>query len=478
VKKTQQTQKELEDELLARVAAQSSFTSWLVYRDAGVVPAMHHLLLIQELERVARGETQNLMVAMPPGSAKSLYTSVEFPPWFIGKNPKASVIGASHTLLLAERFGRRARNIVASRPFKAVFDFTISEDTQAAGQWETTTGAEYFAVGVGGAVTGRRADLAIIDDPISGRDDADSDRNRETVWQWYLNDFLTRLKPGARQVLIMTRWHEDDLAGRLLAREAKKWRVITLPMLAVADDPLGRAPGDRLWPEWFTDEMVAAAQLDTRSWNALYQQNPIPDEGTYFLTEWFGEYGPDDLPKSLNIYAASDYAVTRNGGDFTEHGIVGVDSQGNWYVLDWWRGQETPDVWVEAQCDLILKHEPQRWFGESGVIRKAVEPYLVKRMQERGAYCWQEWLPSVTDKQARARPVQALASMGKIYFPKVARWKADVFGQLIQFPAGRHDDAVDVFSLMGRAMQQMAGTATPRSTMNREEMAPAHAWMG
>ena len=214
--------RELEDELLARIAARNSISSWISYRDVGIVPALHHELIIRELEAVERGEVTRLMLALPPGSAKSTYTSVEFPPWFIGRNPKSSVIAASHTLDLAERFGRKARNIVASRDFKNVFDFTISEDSQAAGKWETTTGAEYFAVGVGGSVTGRRADLGIIDDPVKGREDADSERSRETVWQWYLNDFLTRLKPGARQVLIMTRWHEDDLAGRLLDRERSK----------------------------------------------------------------------------------------------------------------------------------------------------------------------------------------------------------------------------------------------------------------
>src|SRR5512139_1561728 len=256
-KKTGPTLRELEDELIARVSARESLASWIKYRDVGITPALHHELIIRELESVERGEVTRLMLALPPGSAKSTYTSVEFPPWFIGRNPKASIIAASHTLDLAERFGRKARNVVASREFKNVFEFGIAEDSQAAGKWEATTGAEYFAVGVGGSVTGRRADLGIIDDPVKGREDADSERSRETVWQWYLNDFLTRLKPGARQVLIMTRWHEDDLAGRLLSREASKWRVITIPMIAdTENDPLGRKIGERLWADWFTEEMV------------------------------------------------------------------------------------------------------------------------------------------------------------------------------------------------------------------------------
>ena len=442
-----------EDDLLARVSARNSFADWIRYRDAGLVPALHHELIIHELEAVERGDTTRLMLQLPPGSAKSTYTSVEFPPWFIGRNKHSSIIGASHTLDLAERFGRKARNIVASREFKNVFDFGISEDSQAAGKWETTTGAEYFAVGVGGSVTGRRADLGIIDDPVKGREDADSERSRETVWQWYLNDFLTRLKPGARQVLIMTRWHEDDLAGRLLNREASKWRVISLPMIAGNDDPIGRSPGDRLWPDWFTDEMVEDARRDVRSWNALYQQNPVPEEGNFFKKDWFIEYEESSLPTTLHKYGSSDFAVTDKGGDYTEHAVWGVDFGGDLWLLDWWRGQTSPDIWIEHMCSLIVEYRPMVWFGEAGPIRRSVEPFLRKRMEARRAYCNLEWLPSINDKATRARPFQALASMGKVKIPKNKPWIADVMAQWLQFPAGRIDDAVDAASLIGRGLE-------------------------
>ena len=446
--------RELEDELLARIAARNSISSWISYRDVGIVPALHHELIIRELEAVERGEVTRLMLALPPGSAKSTYTSVEFPPWFIGRNPKSSVIAASHTLDLAERFGRKARNIVASRDFKNVFDFTISEDSQAAGKWETTTGAEYFAVGVGGSVTGRRADLGIIDDPVKGREDADSERSRETVWQWYLNDFLTRLKPGARQVLIMTRWHEDDLAGRLLAREASKWRVITIPMISEGDgDPLNRPVGARLWPDWFTDEMVEDAKKDVRSWNALYQQNPVPEEGNFFKKDWFIEYSDGELPSTLHKYGTSDFAVTEGKGDFTEHAIWGVDFGGDLWLLDWWYGQASPDVWIDQLCNLIGQHKPMTWFAEAGPIRRSVEPFMRKRMDERRTFCNIEWLPSIMDKATRARAFQAMASMGKIKIPKDKPWLSHVMAQWLQFPAGRYDDAVDAASLIGRGLE-------------------------
>ena len=435
-------------------------------------PSKHHDYLLSELQAVERGEVSNLMVLMPPGSAKSSYSSVLFPTYFMGRHPEKSVIAVSHTDELAARFGRRVRNVVATPAYRALWGFGVAADSAAAGRWENERGGEYFAAGVGGSITGRRGDLGVIDDPVKSREAADSDKQRETDWQWYLNDFLTRLKPGARQIVVMTRWHEDDLGGRILEREAHKWRVVRLPMLAGNDDPIGRAPGELLWSEWFTPEMVERAQMDMRSWNALYQQNPVPDDGSYFKSDWFGEY--DQAPESLSIYGASDFAVTDGGGDYTEHGVFGVDHNSNIYVLDWWRGQTASDVWIERLCDLIRAHTPMQWFGESGPIRRAVEPFLMRRMQERNAYCWIEWLPSIAEKTARARSIQARASMGKVFLPRHAPWKTDVLTQLLRFPTGKHDDAVDVFSLMGRALEDLVA---PPTKQRPTEHAGEQSWM-
>lgn len=436
---------------MSRRSSRASLKSFIEFRDAGVIPAAHHELLIQNLEALERGEFDRLMVCMPPGSAKSTYTSVEFPPWYMGRNQKHAVIAASHTQELAERFGRRVRNIVASGSFNEAFGFGLADDSQAAGRWDTTKGGEYFAAGVGGSITGRRADLVIIDDPVKSREDADSERSRDKAWDWYVNDLLTRLKPNAKQILVMTRWHEDDLGGRILERERDRWKVLEIPMEAQGDDPLGRKPGERLWPEWFTEEMVETAKRDPRSWNALYQQQPASDDGEYFKRDWFAEY--DVLPSNLRYYAASDFAVTDGAGDFTEHGVFGLDHAGNLYITDWWRGQSASDVWIERMCDLILRYEPLCWFGEAGPIRRALEPYLMRRLQERNAACRIEWMPSVHDKPTRCRSFQALASMGKVFLPKNAGWKSEVYGQLMRFPAGKYDDAVDVCSLIGRGLE-------------------------
>jgi predicted phage terminase large subunit-like protein len=438
-------------ELLKRRAARRSLTSFIEYLDLGYVPATHHRLLIEHLEAVERGEISRLMIWMPPGSAKSTYVSVLFPPWFMGRHPEEPLVGVSNTTDLAERFSRRVSNIAASPAYRNVFGFGISEDSRSAGSWSNERGGEYLAAGIGATITGRRAGLGLIDDPIKSRQEADSELTQGRHWEWYVNDFLPRLTPRAPQVIVQTRWAEADLSGRILEREANRWTVLKLPMLSVGDDPLGREPGERLWPEWFTDDMVKTAQQDVRAWNALYQQDPAPDDGDYFKREWFNEYTV--APDGMHIYGASDYAVTEGDGDFTEHGVFGLDFNGDLYLLDWWRAQSASNVWIETQCDLIAKWRPLIWFGESGPIRKAVEPFLKRRMIERTALCRLEWLPSLADKVVRARSFQARAAMGNVYIPSHAPWLPNLVSQLMRFPAGKYDDAVDVCSLIGRGLE-------------------------
>jgi predicted phage terminase large subunit-like protein len=452
-------------ELLKRIEAKESFQKFIEYLNLGFLPARHHQLLIDHLERLERGEIRRLMVWMPPGSAKSTYTSILFPPWFMGRHPKDPVLGVSNTTELAERFSRRARNITSGTLYRNVFGFGCAQDSQAAGSWENEQGGEFFAAGIGSAIAGRRARLGLIDDPIKSREEADAERTRDKQWEWYLNDFLPRLLPDASQVLIQTRWHEYDLSGRILEREGSTWNVLKLPMLAVLNDPLGREAGDRLWPEWFTEEMVETARKDHRAWNALYQQDPAPEDGEYFKREMFNEYQVP--PQNLHIYGASDYAVSEGEGDYTEHGIFGLDFNGDLYLLDWWRQQAASNVWIERQCDFIARYSPLIWFGESGPIRKAIEPFLKRRMQERQTLCRLEWLPSIGDKVVRARAFQARAAMGNVYIPSQAPWLPDLMSQLMRFPAGKYDDGVDVCSLIGRGLEHARPPQIPE-TRRRE----------
>ena len=469
-------------ELLLRRAARRSLPACIEVLSPDIVPAAHHRLLLDHLEAVERGDISRLMIFMPPGSAKSTYASVLFPPWFLGRNPQRSVIGASHSGELAERFGRRVRNLVGSDGFRRVFGFGLSGDNAAADRWETERGGEYYAVGVNASVTGRRADLGLIDDPVKGRAEADSETIRNRTWDWYRADFWTRLKPGGRIVLIMTRWHEDDLAGRLLAQQGaggEQWKVLSLPAVAKEDDALGRKPGDPLWPEYFQAEMFAQARLNPREWSALYQQEPTPDTGDYFRREWVRWYDKAPVRETLRTYGASDYAVTADGGDYTVHGVIGVDPDDNIYLLDWWREQTSSEEWVESALDLMGRWRPLIWAEEAGQIIKGVGPFIDRRQRERRVYSYRRQYTSAADKPTRAQSIRARMAMGKVYFPSSAEWAAELISEMLRFPAGKNDDQVDVLGLFGRMLDDLIGGNNPNPVepmRGIHEMTMAEVW--
>jgi hypothetical protein len=267
---------------------QTSLLAWSeeCVHDYGFKPAAHHRLIIEKLEQVISGDIDRLMIFAPPGSAKSTYTSELLPPYWFKQFPRSSVIGCSHTGELAERFGRKVRNkILLKAP---ILGYTLDESNRAASRWETTNGGEYFAAGVGGAITGRRADLAIIDDPVKSREDAESETVRTKTFEWYKSDLVTRLKPDARIILIQTRWHLEDLGGMLLHEMEKggdQWHIINLPAIAIADDPLHRKVGQVLWPDWEDLDAINRKRkiLGERDFSSLYQQDPQPPGGTFFL---------------------------------------------------------------------------------------------------------------------------------------------------------------------------------------------------
>jgi predicted phage terminase large subunit-like protein len=401
--------------------------------------AEHHKRICEKLEAVERGEIDRLMIFMPPRHGKSELASKRFPAWVLGRNPRRQIIAASYNSDLANDFGRNVRNIVDEPEFREVFpDVSLATDSYAANRLNTNHGGAYVAAGVGTAVTGRGAHIALIDDPFKDREEADSERRRDLVWDWYRSTLFTRLMPGGAVCVIATRWHEDDLAGRLLAAE-DDWEVLELPAID--------ADGKALWPEWYDEQALERikATIGPREWSALYQQRPQPDEGTFFQRDWLTEW--EAKPHSQNIYGTSDYAVTDGGGDFTVHRIWGVDKDGTLYRLDGWRGQTAADEWIERKLDLIAKWKPLAWFGEAGVIQKAVEPMLKRRMLDRKVFCRLEWLPSIHDKPTRARGFQARAAMGRVRVEP----GADI-AEFLSFPAGKHDDEVDTASLIGRAL--------------------------
>lgn len=401
---------------------------------------------------------------MPPGAAKSTYASILYAPWHLAQNPKANIIAASHTAELAEKFGRRVRNLIAEH--SPVLGVGLAPDSQAAGRWETDHGGEYFAAGVGGAIAGRRADLVVIDDPIRSREDADSETVRDKIWDWYKSDLYTRLKPGGRIVLIQTRWHEDDLAGRLLSdMEAggDKWEVISLPALAEADDPLGRSIGQPLWPEWEDEKNLARKRraVGPRDWSALYQQRPAPEDGDYFKLDWLKPCSKLPPLETMRVYGGSDYAVTADGGDFTVHVVVGLDPEGRMYLLDLWRKQASSDQWVESFCDLVRQWKPLGWAEEQGQIKSGVGPFLDRRQRERQAYVFREQFPTRGDKSIRAQSIRGRMAQEGLYVPVNAPWYPALRSELLAFPAGKHDDQVDALGLVGQLLNKMSVGTRP-----------------
>src|SRR6185312_12946475 len=402
---------------------------------------------------------------MPPGAAKSTYSSILYAPWYYAQHPDHCVIAASHTQELAEKWGRRVRNLIAEHSL--VLGVGLAPDSQAAGRWETNSGGEYFAAGVGGAISGRRADLVVIDDPIRSREDADSETVRDKTWDWYKSDLYTRLKPGGRIVLIQTRWHEDDLAGRLLAdmeSGGDRWEVISLPALAEEADPLGRVPGQPLWPEWEDLDNLERKRraVGARDWSALYQQRPAPEDGSFFLKEWLKPYDKAPPLHTLRVYGGSDYAVTADGGDFTCHAVVGIDPEGRMYLLDLWRKQASSDEWIEAFCDLVLKWKPVGWAEEQGQIRSGVGPFLDKHQRDRKAYVFRDQFPTRGDKAVRAQSIRGRMALEGLYVPVAAAWYANLRSELLSFPAGKHDDQVDALGLVGQLLNKMSVGMKPR----------------
>lgn len=438
--------------------ARAKLASFTEYLELGFSPARHHRLIIEKLEAVERGEIKRLMVFMPPGSAKSTYGSVLFPSWYLGRNPSRAVLAASHTTELAERFGRKVRNILADEPYQSLFDTRLAEDSQAAGRWATAQGGEYYAAGAGTAILGYRADLGLMDDPVAGREAADSEREREKVWEWYKSDFYTRLKPDAAIILIMQRWREDDLAGMLLddAKEGgEQWDVLRLPMEAEEGDVLGRAVGEPLWPEWFKPEQIDQAKRDARNWLALYQQRPRPESGGEFKKDWLRKY--KNKPEKTNNYIIVDPAGEKKvGRDYTAIWVLGCNHDQNIYVLDMIRDRLSLTERTTLLFDLHRKYTPKKVGYEKYGKDSDVEH--IRDVMEKEQYRFElEELGGALKKEDRIRRIIPLFENNRIYLPQtlhrtdhlgVMRDLVDDFveQEYAPFPVGKHDDLMDGLS--------------------------------
>ena len=454
-----------------------------IFKPIETIVSRHHVVTMQAIERCIRADYGRLMIFEPPGSAKSTYASVVGTTWAMGAFPGLRVLMTSYAGTPITRHSKRARQIVASPEYRSIWaePTTLVGGSTAADEWELTNGSGMYAAGLLGGLTSSRCDLGIIDDPVAGREEADSETIRVKTRAAYDDDFLTRLKPGASIVLIQTRWHQDDLAGGILpedydgrsgpvlCRDGQTWEVLNIAAKCErTDDPVGREIGEYLWPEWFTDQHWRIFEANSRTWSALYQQRPVPHSGIYFKREDFKRFAR--APDGLRMYLSSDFAVrelraksaTSKGSnpDFTEHGVFGIDHNGEIWITAWWSGQKQSDVTVDAAIDLVAAHKPVLWLGESGVIESAIEPSIKKRMQQRSTYAARLLLPSIADKVARSVGFSGRVSAGTVHVFEGA-WGDALIDQLVAFPAGRHDDKVDVCSLIGRALDELADALPP-----------------
>ena len=436
-------------------------------------PAKHHRVLGAALEQVEKGVYKRLQVTMPPRHGKTKLSSHMFPAWFIGKHPEKSIIVATYGEKFAWDHGRAVRDLIESPLYAQVFpDVRLKPGSASMDRLETEQGGILFFLGRGSGVTGRGADIILLDDPTKDRKEADSPTIREDLWKWYTQVLQTRLmtKNGAI-ILIATRWTEDDMVGRLTdpmnpcysEEEAQKWRVIDMPAIAREKDVLKRKPGEALWPERFDREYLDnLRQTDIRGFQALYQGRPTPDEGSFFKSVNLRTYARmRDMPpkEKLRFYAASDHAVSmEQGRDKTCLMMIGVDERDDiWVQPDiFWKQADTSLV-VDNMIALMQVYNPLFWWAEKGHISKSIGPFLRKRMLEKRVFCSIQEITPVNDKQTRAQAIQGRMSANKVIFPGFARWWSEAHDQLLKFPQGVHDDLVDTLSLFGLGLRQMRG---------------------
>jgi hypothetical protein len=473
----------------------------LAFRPIETAVTVHHRVMLEEIQRCLETKGGRLMIIAPPGSAKSTYASVVTPPWAMGRWPGFKVLLTSYATRLARKHGRRALHIARTERYTSIFPAMprVSTDASAAHEWTLTNASEFMAAGILAGITGNRANAAIVDDPIAGRQEAESPTTRASTWEAFKDDVESRLLPGGSLIVINTRWHQDDLSGSILpddydgrsgdvvCKDGRTWRVLNMPARAErADDPVGRKVGEYLWPEWFPITHWQALENDTtplgqRTWTSLYQGRPTGASGRDFRKEdalWYDD--AKEIPKQLSIYGASDFAVkdpdkdkaAAGRVDWTEHGLVGMDEHGDLWFLDWWSGQKETDESIDAMLELAQPRKPLEWWDEGGTIDKAIRPALLRRMRERSNkkdakgrqtsyYVKVEALPQIADKRAKCQSFAARYQARTTHWPRSQAWAHAVIDQLVNFGAHRYDDKYDVCGLIGRGIEKMLEAPKP-----------------
>jgi len=421
-------------------AIKDDFMSFVKYVWPDFIEGSHHKIMAEKFNKVATGDLKRIVINMAPRHTKSEFASYLLPSWMIGKNPKLKIIQATHTTELAVRFGRKAKNLIDSQEYQKIFQTKLREDSKAAGRWETNEGGEYFAAGVGGSITGRGADLLIIDDPHSEQDALNTNA-LERTWEWYTSGPRQRLQPGGIIVVVMTRWNTKDLTGKLInaQKEAKadQWEVIEFPAILPNDKPL--------WPEyWKLEELEGVkAGLPIGKWNAQYQQNPTAEEGSIIKREWW-QLWDKDLPPLHHVIQSYDTAfLKKETADYSAITTWGVfypteDSGPNLILLD-----VVKDRFEFPELRRVALEQYNYWKPESVIVEgKASGMPLTFELRKQGIPVINYTPSRGNDKHARVNAVAPLFESGQIWATD-DKFSEEVIEECAAFPYGDHDDLVD-----------------------------------
>ena len=439
------------EKLKSRELSQDKFLKFVEKVWPTFIGGRHHKRMAEAFERVANGTCKRLIINMPPRHTKSEFASYLLPAWFLGKFPHKKVIQTSHTAELAVGFGRKVRNLVDSDVYNDIFPgLSLQSDSKAAGRWNTSKGGDYFAIGVGGAVTGKGADILIIDDPHSEQEAAMAASNPEVydkVYEWYTSGPRQRLQPGGAIVIVMTRWSQRDLTGQVLkaaaARGGEEWEVIEFPAILPSGSPL--------WPEFWSKEELEALheELPNSKWQAQYQQNPVGNESAIVKRDWWQWWTQERPPVCDYILQTWDTAFEKNNrADYsagTTWGIWNNDEDNgspNIILLDTYKKRVE---WVDLKRDVLKVY--QDWEPDGILIeKKATGAPLIYELRSMGIPV-QEYTPSRgNDKVSRLNSVSDIIASGKVWVPET-RWAEELVDEIAAFPSGEHDDLVDATTL-------------------------------
>jgi predicted phage terminase large subunit-like protein len=467
-------------QLEAQDRARTHFIDFVRYVWPEAILGAHHEKMAAAFDRIANGTLKRLIINMPPRHTKSEFASYLLPAFLMGRAPRTKAIEATHNGELAVRFGRKVRDLMDQPAYKELFpEVSLKQDSKAAGRWDTNKGGEYFAVGVGGAMTGRGADVLVIDDPHSEQD-ALSDLALDNAWEWYQGGPRTRLQPGGAIVIVMTRWGTKDMTARLIkaqsSHNADKWEVIEFPAILPSGKPL--------WPEfWKLDELLAVkASLSVQKWNAMYQQQPTNDEGAILKREWWKVWQHDEPPVVNYIIQTMDTAYSKKEtADFSVIATWGVfylneDSGANIILLDVKRGR-----WDFPELKKVAKEQYDHWQPDNLLIEaKATGTPLqqeLRRMDIPVTMYSPGGRKTGTDKIARVNAVAPVLESGIVWAPDTD-WAEELVEECASFPHGDNDDMVDVTTMALMRFRQgnfvTLATDAPDEESSQEGLVPEY----